>query len=90
MESRWSLSILTLFIFPFFFQGVDPATDLRGVGLLGLVQALYLVANEETYPLAREIYLLSHDSHSQFPLMVLSINVTRISLQALREGVLNK
>ncbi|RXG61844.1 ELMO domain-containing protein 3 [Armadillidium vulgare] len=72
------------------FQGVDPATDLRGVGLLGLVQALYLVANEETFPLAREIFLLSHDNYSQFPLMVLSINVTRISLQALREGVLNK
>ena len=72
------------------FQGLDPATDLRGVGLLGLVQALYLVTNESTLPLARDLYLLSHDPHSEFPLMVLSINVTRISLQALREGVLNR
>ena len=73
-----------------YLQGVDPATDLRGVGLLGLVQALYLVTTEDTLPLARDIYMLSHDSHSQFPLMVLAINVTRITLQALREGVLNK
>lgn len=72
------------------FQGVDPATDLRGVGLLGLVQALHLLTHEALLPLARDIYRLSHDQHSQFPLMVLSINVTRISLQTLREGYLNK
>ncbi|XP_045126717.1 ELMO domain-containing protein 3-like [Portunus trituberculatus] len=72
------------------FQGVDPATDLRGVGLLGLVQALYLLTHESLLPLARDVFRLSHDQHSQFPLMVLSINVTRISLQTLREGYLNK
>ncbi|KAK7021789.1 ELMO domain-containing protein 3 [Halocaridina rubra] len=72
------------------FQGVDPATDLRGVGLLGLVQALHLLTQESVLPLARDIFHLSHDPHSQFPLMVLSINVTRISLQTLREGYLNK
>ncbi|KAG0721355.1 ELMO domain-containing protein 3 [Chionoecetes opilio] len=72
------------------FQGVDPATDLRGVGLLGLVQALYLISHEPLLPLARDVFRLSHDTHSQFPLMVLSINVTRISLQTLREGYLNK
>lgn len=72
------------------FQGVDPATDLRGVGLLGLVQALHLLTHEPLLPLARDVFRLSHDHHSQFPLMVLSINVTRISLQTLREGYLNK
>ena len=78
---------LTLPLLP---QGVDPATDLRGVGLLGLVQALYLLTHESLLPLARDVFRLSHDHHSQFPLMVLSINVTRISLQTLREGYLNK
>ncbi|CAL4181245.1 unnamed protein product, partial [Meganyctiphanes norvegica] len=72
------------------FQGNDPATDLRGVGLLGLIHALYLLTHEATLPLARDIYKLSHDQVSQFPLMVLCINVTRISLQTLREGLLNK
>ncbi|XP_076038904.1 ELMO domain-containing protein 3-like isoform X2 [Oratosquilla oratoria] len=72
------------------FQGMDPATDLRGVGLLGLVHALHLVTHEATLPLARDVFRLSHDEVSQFPFMVLSINVTRISLQALREGQLNK
>lgn len=72
------------------FQGNDPATDLRGVGLLGLIHALYLLTHEATLPLARDIYMLSHDQVSQFPLMVLFINVTRISLQTLREGLLNK
>lgn len=71
-------------------QGVDPATDLRGVGLLGLVHALHLLTYEAVLPLARDIFRLSHDQHSQFPFMVLSINVTRISLQTLREGHLNK
>ena len=71
-------------------QGNDPATDLRGVGLLGLVNALHLVTHENALPLARDIFTLSHDPHAQFPLMVLSINVTRISLQTLREGHLNK
>ncbi|XP_042880854.1 ELMO domain-containing protein 3-like [Penaeus japonicus] len=72
------------------FQGLDPATDLRGVGLLGLVHALHLLTYEAVLPLARDIFRLSHDQHSQFPFMVLSINVTRISLQTLREGHLNK
>ncbi|KAK4325033.1 hypothetical protein Pmani_004344 [Petrolisthes manimaculis] len=72
------------------FQGTDPATDLRGAGLLGLVQALYLLTHDPLLPLAREVYQLSHHPTCQFPLMVLSINVTGISLQALREGHLNK
>ena len=58
--------------------------------MLGLVHALHLVTHEGALPLARDVFQLSHDPHSQFPLMVLSINVTRISLQTLREGHLNK
>jgi hypothetical protein len=43
------------------FQGNDPSTDLRGVGMLGLLQLLYLVTNyrEES----QAMYLLSRDDH---------------------------
>jgi hypothetical protein len=40
-------------------QGSDPATDLRGVGFLGLVQVLYLVMTPELLPFARDVYALS-------------------------------
>lgn len=72
------------------FQGNDPATDLRGVGFLGLIQAVYLTMTPELVPLARNIYRLSIHETQNFPLLVLSINVTRISLHALRDGLLDK
>lgn len=72
------------------FQGSDPATDLRGVGFLGLVQVLYLLITPELLPFARDVYALSRKEDQEFPLMVLSLNVTRISLHILRDGLLNK
>ena len=72
------------------FQGTDPATDLRGIGFLGLIQALYFVMTPEMLPLAKEIYVLSQNPAQEFPLMVLSFNVTRIALHALRDGLLNR
>ena len=72
------------------FQGNDPATDLRGVGCLGILHPLYLVMTPELLPLAKDIYKLSLSENQNFPLMVLSINVTRIALHALRDGVLDR
>ena len=72
------------------FQGNDPATDLRGVGFLGLVQALYFVMTPELVPLARNMYRLSLNETQNFPFLVLSINVTRIALHALRDGLLDR
>ncbi|EDO31128.1 predicted protein, partial [Nematostella vectensis] len=72
------------------FQGLDPATDLRGCGLLGLLNALFLVTNERTHTLALEMYKLSQHEAQNFPFCVMSINITRIALQTLREGKLNK
>ena len=70
-------------------QGNDPSTDLRGVGFLGLVQPLYLVsASAKTLQLAKDIYHLSQNETQEFPLMVLSINVTRIAVCALRDSLL--
>ena len=72
------------------FQGTDPATDLRGVGLLGLLQILFLILSPETNLLAKEIYRLSVDRRQHFPFAVMSTNITQIALQVLREGLLNK
>ncbi|XP_026887667.2 ELMO domain-containing protein 3 isoform X1 [Electrophorus electricus] len=72
------------------FQGTDPATDLRGTGLLGLMHALYLLMDPETLPLARDIYRLSQHPVQNFPFSVMSINVSRIALHALREEVLSR
>ncbi|XP_010875003.1 ELMO domain-containing protein 3 [Esox lucius] len=72
------------------FQGTDPATDLRGTGFLGLMHTLHLVMDPETLPLARDIYKLSHHPTQNFPFCVMSINMTRIALHALREEALAK
>lgn len=72
------------------FQGTDPATDLRGTGFLALMHTLYLVMDPETLPLARDLYKLSQHPVQNFPFSVMSINLTRIVLHALREEVLTK
>ncbi|XP_043968473.1 ELMO domain-containing protein 3 isoform X1 [Gambusia affinis] len=72
------------------FQGTDPATDLRGTGFLGLMHTLYFVMDPETLPLARDIYKLSQHPTQNFPFCVMSINMTRIALQVLREEALSK
>ncbi|NXC49200.1 ELMD3 protein, partial [Penelope pileata] len=87
------------------FQGVDPGTDLRGTGMLGLMQMLYFVMDSQTLPLALEIFRLSQhetqappfqqsrrDAHllQNFPFCIMSVNITRLVLQALREECLSR
>ncbi|XP_032869985.1 ELMO domain-containing protein 3 isoform X1 [Amblyraja radiata] len=72
------------------FQGEDPGTDLRGTGFLGLMHTLYMVMDLQTLPLARDIYKLSHHPTQNFPFCLMSINITRIAIQALREECLSK
>lgn len=72
------------------FQGNDPSTDLRGCGMLGLLTTLYFITSKDTAQLAATVYHLSQDEIQNFPFSVMSINVTRIALQILREGKLNK
>ncbi|XP_002160272.3 ELMO domain-containing protein 3 isoform X1 [Hydra vulgaris] len=72
------------------FQGNDPSTDLRGCGMLGLISVLDFIQSPATLGLASKIYSLSQDLVQNFPFCIMSINVTRISLQILREGKLNK
>ncbi|XP_006819564.1 ELMO domain-containing protein 3-like [Saccoglossus kowalevskii] len=72
------------------FQGSDPATDLRAAGYFSLMTLLYFVMDPRTLPLARDIYRLSLNEVQNFPFCVMSINMTRISIQALREECLSK
>ncbi|KXZ51907.1 hypothetical protein GPECTOR_11g35 [Gonium pectorale] len=109
------------------FQGQDPATDLRGCGMLGLVQLFYLpqwsgegaakarrgcvvpgwgglvgmagdylgepVPSSDVFfsdPPLPPIYRLSRHPVQEFPLAIVSLNVTKWTLQALRSGTLNR
>jgi len=67
------------------FQGNDPATDLRGVGMLSLLNALFLVTRRRE--LAQKLYTLSRGDRD-FPFMAVSINLTKVCLEALRSGSL--
>uniref|UniRef100_A0A2D4FBZ5 ELMO domain-containing protein n=1 Tax=Micrurus corallinus TaxID=54390 RepID=A0A2D4FBZ5_MICCO len=69
---------------------MDPSTDLRGAGLLGLMQTLYFVMDSRILPVAREIFKLSHHEVQNFPFCVMSINITRIVIQVLREERLSR
>ena len=72
------------------FQGSDPADDLRGVGMLGLLQLVWFLETPVISSAAVEIYRYSKDGPHPIPFCVVSLNVTCMVLQALREGCLTK
>ena len=73
------------------FQGSDPATDLRGGGMLGLLQLLYFV--RYYHELALKLYRFSSTRDTQdenFPFALISFKFTGIALQvciALSESI---
>jgi hypothetical protein len=71
------------------FQGADPATDLRGCGMLGLLQLFFFVAGDGDARVAATIFAASRDAPREFPFAPLGINVTKAALKALRLGHLN-
>ncbi|XP_075732454.1 ELMO domain-containing protein 3-like isoform X1 [Rhipicephalus microplus] len=72
------------------FQGNDPATDLRGVGVLGMLHLLFLTTGFGNIELVNDIYSLSRDREQNFPFALMSLNITKMSIEALREEVLNR
>jgi len=66
------------------FQGTDPATDLRGAGILGLLQLLAFVGQHKE--LAREMWEHSRHVTYHFPFAVCGLNMTQIVKEVLREG----
>ena len=65
-------------------------TNIPTKGLLGLIQATYLTTTPELIPFARSALALARNPDQEFPFLVLSINVSRIALHALRDGLLNR
>uniref|UniRef100_A0A914YG44 ELMO domain-containing protein n=1 Tax=Panagrolaimus superbus TaxID=310955 RepID=A0A914YG44_9BILA len=72
------------------FQGEDPASDLRGVGMLGLCQLLFLSSNALSPQLALQLFELSIDKVHHFPLAVVGLNFTQFILEHVKEGRLNR
>jgi len=64
------------------FQGNDPSTDIRGTGLLGVLQLLFGV--EQHHQMMAKIYLLSIGEHQHFPFAVVSFAITAITVRLLR------
>lgn len=71
------------------FQGTDPATDLRAVGLYGLIHLLHLTS-DDVLPLGQKLYSVANSENQPFPLAVLSLNVTNIVLNVFNAGKLNR
>lgn len=70
------------------FQGDDPATDLRGAGVLGLLQLLHFAVTAAGSAAAAVMECTSRTA-TEVPLALLSFNATAWSCQALRRGALH-
>ena len=70
------------------FPGVDPAENLREVGFFGIMQLIYLL--DRSLPLTLEMFTYSREGTYQFPFAIVSINLTQIALNSLRDGCLTK
>lgn len=66
------------------FQGDDPMTDFRGMGILGLKNLLYFVRKYNDQ--ARK--LLSHSNHPKYgySMAIVGINITHLTLELLKAG----
>jgi len=69
------------------FQGSDPATDLRGTGMLSLLQMCYFV--EDNPATLAQVWEVAKDKESGFPFAVVAINITRWTMDCIRGGKLN-
>jgi hypothetical protein len=70
------------------FQGCDPATDIRGTGMLGVLQLLFFC--ERYSKLACQIHQLSNKESNKFPLAVAGFNFTLECMRGLRSGIFEK
>lgn len=66
------------------FQGDDPKTDFRGMGMLGLENLIYFA---EEYP-AAATHVLSHSMHPRYgyTFAIVGINLTSMALRLLQDG----
>ncbi|VDD89515.1 unnamed protein product [Enterobius vermicularis] len=72
------------------FQDNDPSTDLRGVGIFGLCQLLFLISNGLSTQKMTQLLELSNDKVQNFPFAIVSLNWTQIVIERLKRGKLNR
>jgi hypothetical protein len=65
------------------FQGVDPASDFRGMGMLGLVQLEYFARNRSRE--AREVLLRSNHHRRYYPFAATGINISAFVSELLKK-----
>ena len=66
------------------FQNDDPATDLRGGGMLALHQMIYLVLYYRQF--SRDMFALSVDQTQHYPLAIALVNITSVTVAAMQQG----
>jgi len=68
------------------FQGTDPATDFRGMGLLGLLNLHHLASNHPQITLQ----MIQHSNHPRhgYSFAILGINLTSMAVELLSNGLL--
>lgn len=66
------------------FQGEDPGTDFRGMGILGLAQLEYL--SRKPKRLARDLLKRSLNDEHSYPFAIVGINITYILLNMMKDG----
>lgn len=73
------------------FQGANPATDFRGIGLLGLLQIIYLSNHSTGREICRKLFTLSQKPTESggFPFCIVCFQFTQFCLSLLRRGELN-
>lgn len=66
------------------FQGIDPSTDFRGMGILGLTQLVYFT--EHFKESSQNIFLHSNHPIEGFPFAITGINLTHLAVHLMIEG----
>ena len=69
------------------FQGSDPSTDFRGMGLLGLIQLEYFASTQSTR--ARNVLSESMHPRRYYPFSATGINITAFVMELLRDNRLH-
>lgn len=70
------------------FQGFDPRADLnRFGGIMNVIQLLFFCSSHKE--LVRSIFTLSQDSYQHFPLILLSLRLTKVVLDKFLDGSLS-
>lgn len=70
------------------FQSTDPSTDLRSVGMLGVLQILAFITFHKEFLVKGVLPLLKIDEYT-FPLCASLLGITKEAVTALRSGKLN-